>query len=395
MNLENFQFKISSMNSVLPYRLTKRIAKTKEGRSGAEIYKRRNRRSYRGLMQYVTWKNLVDGKLNPNILLEYKEGFLVWISPDEYFSANGTNTYPEKNPGVDKDFKLGGNGFVYYTSPDEYDRYPILKDWNELRELSTKPSDFFARTWVGEYCLNIRNGNPQRISNICADSNSQINTEELRKEVGKILGIQIPEEIELPKQSGIGNYDFDYANEEMMENVEMQMLFLALVCEDENGYKFRDYIKNNYDKIKDPKDTSIFVKNVNSESYNEKFDAFFSDLKKACQINGLLDYSKLAKINAWDLKLNRPICPLCSKPLTADMFFAEIEQMEGRQVASNTQRAIVLMHISALRPGYLNHRIYNLGWGDNFCNAIQGDKDITETIKMLDEIVITYKEHTK
>jgi hypothetical protein len=50
------------------------------------------------------------------------------------------------------------------------------------------------------------------------------------------------------------------------------------------------------------------------------------------------------------------------------------------------------MHIKALKPGELNHSVYNLGWGHNFCNSVQGDKDVEETINALEKIVKDYKE---
>lgn len=117
-------------------------------------------------------------------------------------------------------------------------------------------------------------------------------------------------------------------------------------------------------------------------------------MKNECIEKVLLDFERLQNVNAWDIIRNRPICPLCSKTLNANSFFEEILQQEGRRVQDNTQREIVLMHINALRSGKLNHRVYNLGWGHNFCNAIQGDKDIQETIDELHEIVSTYNEHT-
>lgn len=48
---------------------------------------------------------------------------------------------------------------------------------------------------------------------------------------------------------------------------------------------------------------------------------------------------------------------------------------------------MVLMHINPLKTGLLNHKIYNLGWGHNFCNLIQGDKSLDETINELREIL--------
>lgn len=48
------------MYKYLPYKLKKRIDKTGEGRSGLEIYKRRNSRSYRVIIQYKTWLKFID-----------------------------------------------------------------------------------------------------------------------------------------------------------------------------------------------------------------------------------------------------------------------------------------------------------------------------------------------
>lgn len=53
-------YKLNRIKKFLPYKVKKRIDKTREGRSGNEIYKRRNRRSYRVLMQYYTWNSIVE-----------------------------------------------------------------------------------------------------------------------------------------------------------------------------------------------------------------------------------------------------------------------------------------------------------------------------------------------
>ena len=49
---------LKEMSKVLPYKLIKRINKTGEGRSGLEVYKRRNRRDYRVVIQYSTWSKM-------------------------------------------------------------------------------------------------------------------------------------------------------------------------------------------------------------------------------------------------------------------------------------------------------------------------------------------------
>lgn len=379
---------LKNMSKVLPHKITKKINKTGEARSGAEIYKRRNRRSYRALMQYITWNRLMIGEITPNILQEYKEGCLVWVSPREYFGEN----YPNKSSLLNPLFILGKTGFVYYSNIEEYRKYPPLTEWKELFELSTQGKVENDDTWVGDYCLNIKNANPKKISAICKNSEAKESEEDIIKTL-ETYGVSF-DRTKVPSQCGIGNYDYDYANEEMIDNVKLQMLYMILVCEDSQGEGFKNYLKNNYETIIDLKHDNVFIRNIQSSNYDRLYDEFLLSLKNECERKGLLRYDELQKVNAWDVRLNRPICPLCSKPLFAQNFFEEIEQAEGRRVQDNTQRAIVLMHINALRSGKLNHRTYNLGWGHNFCNAIQGDKDIEDTIKELKRIVETYEENT-
>ena len=75
----------------------------------------------------------------------------------------------------------------------------------------------------------------------------------------------------------------------------------------------------------------------------------------------------------------------------ANKFFEDVEQPEGREVDDNTQKDIVLMHVDALRSRVLNHRPYNLGWGHNYCNLIQGYKDIStfKSLKAGDKVYIS------
>lgn len=382
---------LNKASEILPYKIIKRINKTGEGRSGDEVYKRRNRRNYRGVMQYVTWDKLKRGVLPSHILDEYEEGYVVWVSPSEYFG----DTYPNRSPLLNKDFILGKTGFVYYKSQDELLKYPPLSDWRELYELSTKHLDDGKREWIGEACYNVKNANPQRVSDICADKKAKRDKQDILQLL-KDMGVDIDEYKDIPDQCGIGNYDYDYASQVMKDNVKLQMLYLLLTCEDKNGINFGKYIQNNYDSIKDEgKETKAFVNLIKKSNYLNEYRSFFNDLEKECKKKGLLDYTKLMNINGWDPVVKRPICPLCSKPLSCEDFFKEIEQQEGRRVFDNTQREVVLMHVNALRPGRLNHRVYNLSWGHAFCNTIQGDKDISETIDELQQIINNYLKHSE
>ena len=442
---------MKEINQFLPYKLRKRISKTGEARKGPDIYKRRNNRKYRVIIQYKTWINFADmpfkismtnaKKLSTeankiynfmitcnkaekikfstslsdsriissnqnknifkeNLLNEFENGYVVLITPEEYFG----NNYPNTASNLHSRFILGETGFIYYRTKSELEKYPPLyKIWNEVYELNTKGKKFNCpKTWVGEYVLNVKNANPPQISEICKTSKYHN-----KEKVSTFFKKNYSEITSPPAQTGLGNYDYDYASPKTIDNVKYQMLYLILNSKEEDGSSFFEYIKENSKFLRDKNDTKEDKKKNIKESI-EPYKTFFSknnylDLakkafkkfEKKCQDKGLIDFEKLSEIGAWDKERKLPICPLCGKPIEPHEFFEGIAQAKGREVSDNTQRAIVLMHIDALRPGKLNHRPYNLGWGHNFCNTIQGDKDISETIEELKKIIENYERHNK
>lgn len=378
----NYIKEYNKISAYLPYKLKKRINKTAEGRSGLEIYKKRNRRDYRVIVQYKTFKN------NPIEFFDnYKEGYAVLISPQEYFG----NNYPNASDDLYEEFKLGENGFVYYGSIDEYNTYKPLDDWLEVLELSNTGNQE-NDTWIGHYVLNIKNSNPKKQSEICTSpSSAQKKAEKKNSWIEKLQNyddsITVPEKV---SQCGLGNYDFDYADSEMIIEVKLQMFMLISLCVSNDNENLPEFIVNKFDIIKnEKKDTASFLKKIsNKEQYINDFTLAIAELKEKCENEELLQYDMLSEIGCWTEK---PVCPLCCHEIKLDEFFEEIKQMEGREVFDNTQREIVLMHIDPLRPAKFNHRTYNLGWGHNFCNLIQGDKSITETINKLKEIVSAHE----
>ena len=374
-------YKLQRMMGLLPYKLKKRINKTAEGRSGNEIYKRRNRRDYRVVMQYTTWEKLINSETENEILNKFQEGYVVAINPEEYFGDN----YPNLSKYLDKKFKLGETGFVLYTVLSDFNKYPPKDEWEEVYELNTRGKSVDDDTWAGDFVLNIKNGN--HISPICETNRKKKRTEEIQEYVKTRYELTV-EKKDVPIQAGLGNYDYDYANSETMENVKYQMLYLALTCKSHCGDSFAEYVYNNFEDIRDSKDSNVFLRLMNSskEDYILKFNREFENFKKECERRELLNFEELQELGVWSINKSKAICPLCHKPLYIEEFFDDVKQMEGRQVIDNTQKSIVLMHVDALRPGKLNHRHYNLGWGHNYCNLIQGDKDISETIEVLKEI---------
>lgn len=372
----------NTLSKYLPYKIKKKLNKTAEGRSGLEIYKRRNNRGIRVLMQYITWDKMKTGTI-PNILNSYQSGFIVMISPKDYFGDN----YPNPSPDLNPDFILGETGFVYYSSVSDLRDYPILPTWHELIELDTQSTPT-APNWKGEYAANVKNAVPPVISFICDNPKSNAAKAAKVTNVRNYVHTNYPAITNdvldsLPKQCGIGNYDYDYASPEMQSMVKLQMAYLLLTCTSEDGSDFPSYVIDNQANILCKDDTATFRNLIaDPDQYIGNFRILMDEFTTYCASHNLLDFAQLQNISATN-PTHQTICPLCCKVLNTGYFFEEILQEEGRQVFDNTQREMVLMHINALKPGLLNHRTYNLGWGHNFCNLIQGDKSLDETIDEL------------
>jgi len=350
--------------------LEKKLNKTKEARQGKGIYKRRNARNYRVVMSLSTYKKIM--KENPSQLNVYERGYAVRINPNDFFNSAG-----DRKDNVPESLELGKNSFLYFKNIKDWQKYgEFCKDFEEVTELSsltdsTQPDEL--RSWFGEYCLYIKNAKPPLVSLICGST-----TEKGREVVFEKFREELPSKIEnlggsnnfiidekLPVQTGLGNFDFDYASPEEVQNVFNQMIYMAFKIPD-----FKSSLSSQTD--------SITIEDI---------DEFEKKIIKECEDNDLLDFEKLSDIGAWDKINNYPICPLCKFPILSREFLLTAEQAEGRKEEDNTQAEIVLMHIKALRAGEFNHRIYNLGWGHKHCNAIQSDQTIDETLEDLVRIL--------
>lgn len=383
-------YKLSNIYKILPYKLSNRVNRTELGRGGKGIYNRRVRRSYRVLIQYDFWKDLINTEEGKDILNTYEEGYVVMIKPEEYFGDN----HPHPSPDLDSNFKLGKTGFVYYSVISEHEDYkPLEEQWEHVYELSSKGKQENDDTWVGEYVLNVRNGGDSLRSRICDNNRPSEETKEVKEYIKDKFNLDVSKSI--PIQAGLGNYDYDYANPETIENVKYQMLYLVLTCKSHNGETCAQYIRRNYRDIKHKEDKNkeefLTLMNSPEEEYVIRFNEEFKLFEEECERRGLIDFDELSSLGVWDSEKKQLICPLCHEPLYIDEFFDDIKQMKGRRVADNTQTAIVLMHIKALTSGKFRHRPYNLGWGHNYCNLIQGNDDISETIKKLKKIIESHE----
>jgi len=338
--------------------LRKKIDKTKEGRGGKGIYKRRNSRSYRVIIHYSTYLKIL--KKNKKILDNYKRGYAVRVKPKDYFDNKG-----KRKKNFHNSLELGKNAFLYFKNINDWNKYKTYcSNFQQVAELFTRSEEVSnEKQWAGEYCKFVTNTTPQEISLICASGTRTNKHEEEFQKLKKNYGKNIP------KQAGLGNYDYDYASSKEIKNVCYQLSMMLFRVP---GMK--KYLKK-------------LTPDINETKINE----VEKHIINYCKLNKLSEFKKLVKIRALDKKNFIPICPLCLSKLDAKSFFEVAKQDEGREEEDNTQSEIVLMHIDALAPAKFNHHTYNLGWGHKDCNTIQGPKSIEETLIKLNEIVTNQK----
>lgn len=353
-----------------PATIITKIRRTALARGGKGIYKRRNSRSYRVIIHLNNYRTLSE-----EILEQYTNGWAVRIKPSEYFNEDRT-----ERDDLPENLILGENAFVYYKLIEDFNRYPPLDNWREVVELGTREriNRDIPQKWTGEYATFINNTRTKIISGICGATND-----------AEYLNI-IREEFELtamPTQAGLGNFDYDFATDLEIKNVQYQ---IAKMIWHVKG--MREYVtklireKDEYPDNNHSFDSEMILaeESGNLEMY---LTACITHVEQYCNTNGLLDYDGLYKIRAYNKKTNQPICPLCLKTLKPEQFTEVSTQDEGREEEDNTQSEIVLMHINSLQPGMFNHRTYNLGWGHKHCNTIQSNYSIDEIISYLKKII--------
>jgi hypothetical protein len=298
-------------------------------------------------------------RLSPGTVL-CERGFVIRLRPDDYFDKKGN-----KKSNLHNSIILGKNAFIYFKNINDWNKYKSkCSNFKEVVELYTTNDEISNNDqWKGEYCKFITNTTPQQISLICS-SGTKTNEQNLKfEELKTIYGNDIP------KQAGLGNYDYDYASSKEIKNVCYQLSMMLFRVP---GMK--KYLKK-------------LTPDINETKINE----VEKHIINYCKLNKLSEFKKLVKIRALDKKNFIPICPLCLSKLDAKSFFEVAKQDEGREEEDNTQSEIVLMHIDALAPAKFNHHTYNLGWGHKDCNTIQGPKSIEETLIKLNEIVTNQK----
>ncbi len=308
----------------LPKPLDRKIYKTGQtrGADDDEIHQNRVLRSSTVLIRYRSWQQCAK----PAEAEEYKNGFIVLLSPEEYFGeADITGKL------VFKELEIGRNALVFYEDRRDWTKYP--------------PS---ARRWRAA---------ERRRSPLGGEFVARIPATTASAEGSKII-----QGFHLTKPKGAGIRVYEYASTVRMERCRWQLEALFWRCADAkavvmaNGMSAADASRR--------------------ERLNEE----------RCRQANLLDSTQLEHARILNAR-GVTICPLCLAELSGGEFFSRVQQAEGREVSDLTITQVNLFHIAELRVGTLGHRPYNLGWGHHHYNVVVKDAGIAPTLRWMSEVV--------
>ncbi len=309
----------------LPQLLHRKIYKTGQTRGADDdvIYQNRVARNSTVLIPYSSWT--YPFKL-PAGESEFEKGFIVLISPNEYFGAKNIKEQLET-----KGIKIGLNALVFYETREQWEKHnPEKLKW-QLAKKRTAPLG-------GKYVARIP-------ATTATDSGEKI-----------VRGFTTT------SSKGAGIRVFEYASAKTNKQCRDQLEALFWLC-------------HNAEAV------------AGSNGMNpDSISARKSMILESCSEQGLLDYEKLVHARALNRK-HRTICPLCLEELSGDGFFNRMQQAEGREVPDLTVTEINLFHIEELRMGTFNHRPYNIGWGHHHCNVVTKDPGIMGTLDWIRSVL--------
>lgn len=308
----------------LPPLLERKLYKTGQtrGADDDEIYQNRVSRTSTVLIPYPMWTRyrslMAEGEV-------FENGFIVLISPEEYFSTLSRNAELAA-----EGLALGRNALVFYETRESWNtNNPILLGWQEAK--SRLPP------LGGEYVARI----PATTA---------------------LGGAKIIHGFNTTNNKGAGIRVYEYASPATIAKCRDQLEAIVWLCSDvdevliQNGMSRSDVIARKTAKL------------------------------ETCKELGLLDLAMLEKARIIN-KYGKTVCPLCLKELSAQGFLSRLEQAEGRVVLDLTVTQLNLFHIEELRFGVFSHRPYNLGWGHHHCNTVVKDSGIRITLEWMAEVL--------
>lgn len=308
----------------LPQLLDRKIYKTGQTRGADDdvIYQNRVSRTSTVLIPYSFWGQCrAASPTEPS----YENGFIVLISPEEYFS-NPDITAQLASEGL----TLGSNTLVLYETRDQWNCYnPDSQKWS--------PAKRRTHPLKGQYIA--------RIAATTATNGTKINrgfTDTTKK--------------------GAGIRVYEYASSTTIDHCRLQLEALFWWCRD-----------------------ALSVAVSNGMIAADASVRQLSNLAK-CKQYGLVDVAQLTHARMLN-SAGCTICPLCLEELSGQGFFNRMAQAEGRTVHDLTITQLNLFHITELRLCVLNHRPYNVGWGHHHCNVVVKDSGITKTLHWMRDVI--------
>lgn len=307
----------------LPSLLDRKIYKTGQtrGADDDEIYQNRVGRNSTILIPFHQFEKYRTEKVYS---MDYENGFIVLISPVDYFENKNSNLKKLK-------LKLGENLLIFYETREDWIKYNPDEKGFSVATSRINPLG-------GEYIARIP-------ATTASDNGGKIN-----------------KGFNATSLKGAGIRAYEYASTTNIQNARLQLEAIFWHCRDADLVAFENGMSK--DDVKKRKSWVI------EESKNR----------------GLLDYNKLQEKRILNSK-NTAICPLCLEEISANGFFNKVPQAEGREVIDLTITQLNLFHIHELRYGEFNHIPYNLGWGHHFCNVVVKDSGIDNTIKWMIDVL--------
>ena len=303
----------------LPKLLDRKIYKTGQTRGADDdvIFQNRVGRNSTVLIPYGLWT-----QCRPTLPQFYENGFIVLISPAEYFAIQNIAAQL-----VEQGLTLGVNALVFYETREHWTAYnPDALHWTPATQ-RTNPLG-------GQYVARVP-------ATTAAENGAKINR-----------GFTVT------AMKGAGIRVYEYASTTTIDHCRQQLEALFWKCRDADA-----------------------VAVANGMTVAQAAARKATNLAK-CQQHGLLDVARLTQARMLNAA-GYTICPLCLDKLSGQGFFNRMEQAEGREVPDLTVTQLNLFHIQELRYGVLNHRPYNLGWGHHHCNVVVKDAGILETLEWM------------
>lgn len=310
----------------LPQLLDRKIYKSGQtrGADDDEIFQNRVGRNGTALIRFSLWDGIRNSVGDPAAFFD--NGYIVLISPDEYFSLSNPSSSLE-----DHGLQLGTNALIFYQRRSEWDQY-------NPNELGWSPATSRQPPLGGQFVARIH-------ATTASEGGDRIS-----------LGFTTT------GMKGAGIRVYEYAPKATIDACRLQLEAVYWLCH------------NSVD--------AVCEFDMTREDAVERRTACLQAARDA----GLLDYRRLVKSRIINND-HVSVCPLCLSPLDAFGFFNRKAQAAGREKYDLTITELNLFHIHELRPGEFNHKPYNLGWGHHLCNVVIGDEGIDRTIDWMRAVV--------